>query len=118
MNALRRLAQTAVMIAPRTLASARVARPVMVCRLPYQFFSSVPPKRPALKAEPGCDLIFESATAEPINQPAVLPDPACATNVEGEERTPSADEPPMRMKSDKNMSIAFTCNVSVYFCTF
>nr|CDS33652.1 RING finger protein 145 [Hymenolepis microstoma] len=55
--------------------------------------SSVPP---TLKVEPGCDLVFESPNAKPINQPAehVKQLGTIATK-----------------ESDKNMCISFTCNV-------
>ncbi|VDO07132.1 unnamed protein product, partial [Rodentolepis nana] len=58
--------------------------------------SSLPP---ALKPEPGCDLVLESPNAEPINQPADHAQQLGTIDIK---------------KSDKNMCITFTCNVSCF----
>uniref|UniRef100_A0A0R3WZA4 RING-type domain-containing protein n=1 Tax=Hydatigena taeniaeformis TaxID=6205 RepID=A0A0R3WZA4_HYDTA len=58
--------------------------------------------RPPLRVNPGCDLVYESANAEPINQPA-------KTHQEASNETKNSILTP-RLPG-KHMSITFTCNV-------
>ncbi|CDS39636.1 Zinc finger Zim17 type [Echinococcus multilocularis] len=66
-------------------------------------FSTSRPRRPVLKVAPGCDLVYESADAKPIDQPAATPRQEASK--EGGISIPTS------AMSDKNMSITFTCNV-------
>ncbi|KAM3184608.1 hypothetical protein ACTXT7_008012 [Hymenolepis weldensis] len=66
--------------------------------IPKLLYSTIksPPRPPTLKVETACDLVFESPDAKPINQP-----------VEHAQQLGTIAS----NKSDKNMSIIFTCNV-------
>ncbi|KAL5966739.1 DNL-type zinc finger protein [Taenia solium] len=66
-------------------------------------FSTSCPQRPELKVTPGCDLVYESADAEPINQPA--------TALHREALKETSISMPTSVISEKSMNITFTCNV-------
>ncbi|KAL5110675.1 DNL-type zinc finger protein [Taenia crassiceps] len=91
---------------------ARLGRGVRPCAPLLQYvrpqscslrFSTSRPQRPLLKVTPGCDLVYESADAEPIDQPATVPHREAS-----EEASISM---PTSVTTEKNMSITFTCNV-------
>lgn len=64
------------------------------------------PQHPVLKATPGCDLVYESADAEPTNQPATAPHRRILNE--------ASISMPTSVTTEKNMSITFTCNVSIF----
>lgn len=87
----------------RTVGCHPLASTFLYCSSSSSSKLAQPPK--ALKVETGCDLILENAHAKPINQPALVLSPSSSIGKVEE-------SPPIPMKSDKDMSITFTCNVS------
>ena len=81
------------------LENVAVSRIPSLLMQPRLRFSNSSNRSSTLKVLPGCDLAYESADAKPINQPV--------EGTEAEDESTSTS-----VKSDKNMSITFTCNVS------